>query len=190
MWEGRFAAIGCLAWTLYAQNQRPTVMLELHNLQAPFAAINSARAAATQIYAGIGIQLEWSTKAAPADGAVSIELDTPTPNRFHPEAMAYASPYGTSEPRIHVFLDRVQRSGGALPPGVLLGYVIAHELGHVLEGIDRHSTEGIMQAHWEHVQLEQMAMRQFPFSPEDAELIRAGVARRMATVSARMAISR
>ena len=97
---------------------------------------------------------------------------------FHPGALAYAAPYATSGTRIHVFLDRVQQTAAEVPVGILLGYVIAHELGHVLEGVDRHSAEGIMQARWKHAELERMLIRRFPFSPEDAALIRAGVARR------------
>jgi hypothetical protein len=30
----------------------------------------------------------------------------------------------------------------------LLGYVWAHEIGHVLEGVVRHSGEGILKARW------------------------------------------
>jgi hypothetical protein len=43
--------------------------------------------------------------------------------------------------RVLVYLDRGQAFSNAL-----LAHVMAHEITHVLEGIDRHSSEGVMKA--------------------------------------------
>ena len=73
-----------------------------------------------------------------ADNVLRIEMDAVAPARFGPETMAYALPYGASGTTIHVFYDRVLQDHRELPAEVL-GHVIAHEIGHVLEGIARHS---------------------------------------------------
>jgi hypothetical protein len=48
-----------------------------------------------------------------------------------------------------VFYDRVQQiSRQTVNEGMVLGHAIAHELGHLLLGVDAHSPEGLMRAHW------------------------------------------
>ncbi len=63
------------------------------------------------------------------------------------ETLAYALPYAESGTTIHVFYRRIVESHRELGAEIL-GHVIAHEIGHVLEGIARHSPEGLMKAHW------------------------------------------
>jgi hypothetical protein len=50
---------------------------------------------------------------------------------------------------VTVFVNRVRdlALGGSVPPGTLLGRVIAHELGHVFLGAG-HSPAGLMRARW------------------------------------------
>ena len=43
-------------------------------------------------------------------------------------------------------------------PADIMGHVMAHELGHLLLGLNSHSSLGIMQAHWTDRQLRQMSM--------------------------------
>jgi hypothetical protein len=62
---------------------------------------------------------------------------------------------------------------------VILGYVIAHEVGHLL-GIDSHSPSGIMRAEWTSTELPDAANRFWRFTPEQTEIIRAEVKRRIA----------
>jgi hypothetical protein len=78
-----------------------------------------------------------------------MQFDTGVAAGVHPGAMGYAMPYGKAGTRIHILLDRVLGAGSQRLAGVLLGHVMAHELGHVLEGISRHSDSGLMKAHWD-----------------------------------------
>jgi hypothetical protein len=91
--------------------------------------------------------------------------------------MGYAMPYGKAGTRIHILLDRVRGAGSQKLAGVLLGHVMAHELGHMLEGISRHSDSGVMKAHWDDDDFDQMVVRPLSFSSEDSDLIQIGVAR-------------
>jgi hypothetical protein len=62
---------------------------------------------------------------------------------------------------------------------VILGSVIAHELGHLLLGSNSHSGSGIMQRRWERKQIRQAMTGTMRFTPEQAKLIRVEVQRRM-----------
>jgi hypothetical protein len=64
------------------------------------------------------------------------------------------------------------------PPPTLLGYVPAHEIAHVLQGVARHSETGVMRAQWRHSDFEQMRIRLPPFTDEDVQLIRQRLALR------------
>jgi hypothetical protein len=178
MHAGKIVVAGCLALMVHAQDRSAPVVVELHNPQAPFAAITLAAATASKIYADIGIRVRFRIGTLHShSGNIAVEFDAGAPANFHPGALAYAEPYAISGVRIHVFVDRVRLVGSDPPMGVLLGHVIAHEVGHILESASRHSVEGIMKAYWTHADFEQMAARALSFSPEDVESIRSGVAR-------------
>jgi hypothetical protein len=63
--------------------------------------------------------------------------------------------------------------------GVLLGFVMAHELGHLLLGPE-HSQDGVMQAAWGQKQMDALSRRWLRFSKEGAARIRRGLEPRMA----------
>jgi hypothetical protein len=142
----------------------------------PLEVLAQAKNTATRIYAGIGVKLNWSNAK---NARIRMEIHTHTPNTDHPGVMGYALLYGDHAIGIHILLDRISDHpylDHQYTTGVLLGHVMAHELGHVLEGFCRHSEDGVMKGHWDH---ELMLMQRQPlsFDPDDVELIRNGVAR-------------
>ena len=60
---------------------------------------------------------------------------------------------------------------------VILGHVMAHELGHLLLGW-HHRPTGIMTAQWKGRQLSEMAQRKFGFTSREGELLRGGIMQR------------
>lgn len=56
--------------------------------------------------------------------------------------------------------------------GDLLGYVVAHELGHLLLGKDSHSPQGLMRARWQVVELQEAGLGTLAFTSGEAELMR------------------
>ena len=56
-------------------------------------------------------------------------------------------------------------------PADIMGHVIAHELGHLLLGLNSHSSLGLMQAHWTDRQLRQMSMGFLKFDKRQSEAI-------------------
>ena len=57
--------------------------------------------------------------------------------------------------------------------GDLLGYVVVHELGHLLLGKNSHSAEGLMRAKWDVAELREAARGNLLFSKSEAEHMRA-----------------
>ena len=166
----------------------PAVIVYVRQDSLLIAEMGRAEGTATRIFAGIGVRVVFRAGAEPKfteEGTVTIEmqLDAKAPAQIHAGAMAYALLFGVSGTRIHVFCDRVRNAwpdGG----GAVLGYVMAHEIGHVLEGVSRHSLEGVMKPSWETTDFRQMISGTIPFDPTDAELIHAALEKR-ATQSAR-----
>lgn len=58
---------------------------------------------------------------------------------------------------------------------VLLAHVLAHEITHILEGIARHSQQGLMKAKWDNKDYVRMRERSLKFTPEDVNLIYEGL---------------
>lgn len=63
--------------------------------------------------------------------------------------------------------------------GVLLGFVMAHELGHLLLG-PGHTPDGLMQAAWGQKEIEALRQRRLRFTGDGAERIRRALAARTA----------
>ena len=79
----------------------------------------------------------------------------------------------------YVFFDRVRDFGqrGRVDTFVVLGFAIAHELGHLLLPVNSHSADGIMRARWD-PKIISRAGGFLSFAPDQARLLRLRVAGR------------
>ncbi len=138
-----------------------------------------ARSIVTQMFAGIGVVIDWRHANSCPAGALRIGYSTNTAANLMPGALAYALPYeGT---HIVVFYDRVQATVIDREESlVLLAHVMTHEITHILEGTARHSAEGVMKAHWTPADYSRMCRKPLPFASEDVALIHLGLERRAA----------
>jgi predicted metalloendopeptidase len=91
--------------------------------------------------------------------------------------MAFATPYDLAGISIHVFYNRVMEDHRELR-GPVLGHVLAHEMGHALEGVARHSAGGLMKAYWQTADYSQMSKKRLYFAAEDVELMHLSLLRR------------
>jgi hypothetical protein len=148
-----------------------------------------ARAVTTRIFAGIGVRLRWKVAKPPAGhgcesrlgAGIVVGLAAGKPEDFHPGAAAYSFPYAPhTAPRVVVLYDRVLRSvRDDLQQGaVAMGHILAHEITHVLQGIARHSDEGVMKAQWSREDRERMRRGSLPFAAADVKLIHRSLAKR------------
>ena len=142
----------------------------------PNTPVPAARLSATRMFAAIGVNLEWHGSTRCPSGALIVSLRETTPPELNPGAFAYALPYeGT---HIVVFLDRIQQGRPRELAGIALGYVIVHEITHMLEGVCRHSESGLMKANWTDADFREMRLGHLDFAAADIELIHIGLARR------------
>jgi hypothetical protein len=109
-------------------------------------------------------------------------------------ALAEALPFARSGVRVNVFYDRVQKvmdrhyAAASLARAqsgrwAILGHVLAHEIGHVLLGTDRHSPGGLMRAAWDHKYLDRMATAPLLFTPNEVRSIQQRLKTRQAALT-------
>jgi hypothetical protein len=150
----------------------PAIVARIDNVQpADFPRVAQAKPLASLLLSKAGVRLEWG-KTRPGVEMIEIEMDVCAPPQFPPEVLAYAMPRMTAGTRIHIFMDRIRGTRGA-PDETVLAYVIAHEIAHLLEGVRRHSADGVMKARWCLPDYLEMRRGRLEFSSEDVNLIQA-----------------
>src|SRR3954451_5183670 len=147
-------------------------------LDVPFM---SARAIVTRIYSDIGIRVIWRSAASPPRGCskaplhrnIVVVFGTANRQQVSDMALAYANPLATEGSCVTVLIDRVRDLVRLNPQstGYLLGHVLAHEMGHVLQEIAHHSEAGVMKARWSTGEIRNMPANPLHFLAEDTELI-------------------
>jgi hypothetical protein len=173
-----------LAALLYAPFQAPaadnaiTVDVYMDSCNALWQAMFAARARVAGIFSQIGITLNWRAgmRVQPAANRPAVAIGwSRAPASVAPGALAAAHPFGNSitlyEDRLTEFLKKY-RDAESIP----FAYILAHEMAHVFEGIDRHSASGILKDQWSIADYCKMRSGKLTFTDEDIELIRRGLA--------------
>ncbi len=164
-------------------------------------ALATAEREATRIFRRAGIEVEWldltdcreggraeppcHSPLGPADLDLRIlarapgEDQDPVIEKF---GFALAPLDGSDGVDAAVFYTGVQYLSqiSAASSAQILGYLAAHEIGHLLLGFSSHSSMGIMRPGWTPEELERAARGNLGFTPPQSEKMRAAVARRMA----------
>jgi hypothetical protein len=131
-----------------------------------------AKFVAGEIFKRIGVKLEWYVCADGAGEDIHIRVVADAPADLPDTAYAYARPYEGRT--IEIFYNRMSaRTHSYL--GDIWGHVMAHEIGHILQGVARHSETGVMKAAWGASEKEEMSYRPMQFTPYDAALIHSGI---------------
>ena len=183
--EGKIAVLSVLgimgtrAAELPTQEQAGSrsVTLCLSYSLEPKVEIASALGIASKMFAEIGIQLHGHSGQKfcknTAERTIFVNLSSQTPATRHPGALAYALPFEGQH--IEIFYDRIVHLG--LSPTLtarLLAYVLVHEIAHLLQRLDRHSSEGIMKARWRTQEYLDKRAR-VAFTEDDVDLIYRGM---------------
>ena len=169
----------------------------------PDAIMARAKQVATSAFGAAGIEVKWADSKRPgerrevaAGEVLTMVFDGAAPANFPPPSVAFTNLSGGADANVHVFYYRVadvvdmraQRSTGVrLPMAEFLGNVLAHELTHALEGVARHSSEGLMKAFWSARDFDGMARGPLAFAAEDLELLRSQFRKGMAPATALVA---
>jgi hypothetical protein len=161
----------------------------------PALALAKAQQVATKVFAEIGVPIRWRDRRSQKDYkgmasvTVSILLKAEVTRGFWPGALALTAPDNDGHPVVNIFYSRVVAASyrADLTP-VVLGYVLAHEMAHVLQGHGRHSDTGIMKVKWGPEDYRKMYAAQFAFAAEDIMLIRRWI--KAAAAEAQIAVLR
>jgi len=179
------------------------ITIHVHNYaEVDRKTLTEAETVTTEIFRKVGVEARWIDSwdtqhpnfvdGGPSDLthlALSI-LSQPMSGRFRlaNEVMGLAPGSGLDRYLVYIFFNRIRGFNGApttasvdgmyLRTSHTLGYAIAHEIGHLLLNMEVHSESGIMKGHWSHRDLQEIASERLSFTPEQAEVIRAEVARR------------
>ena len=175
----------------------PTITILVYNqAQAPPAIVIGAEREAARILSQAGVRTGWfdcsagHSDAGPQDicqkgwGPMNIGLRVVAKRtgRFQDTRFGFAIIPGLASVYYDYQAHFVSDDVGLGQP-LILGCVIAHEIGHLLLGPNSHSSQGVMQAEWGKRQIRQALMRDLLFSPEESQLIRAEARTRMSLQS-------
>jgi hypothetical protein len=182
------AAFCTMTYRLEAGNAPESYQVHLQmrsEVQIQAALLKDGQDAATRIFAGIHVRLAWGepssikevVETCGSDAVrqdIAVKIIPHAPASFSGAALAMATPYSHSGVRIVIFFDRVAPllRGHHAPESAVLGYVLAHEIGHVLQGVARHSEIGVMRARWLENDFRQMGIGVLTFTNDDVRIIR------------------
>jgi len=154
----------------------------------PVMLLAPAKAEASAVLLKAGIRVRWETAGRrdsnalrECAGGVADVIDVLVTERAgrkeNPGALGHALPFARFGVRVVIFYDRV--AAMQTPPSTaILGFAMAHEIGHVLIGIDSHTLAGVMRAHWDELDYARMFAHVLAFAPEDAEAMRRRVSQK------------
>lgn len=120
----------------------------------------------------------YAAKACHADlGAaiVRLQIVPHAPAGLPAQALGFSLPCARSGVQVTIFADRVATVSETAGPtfGRVLGYAMAHEVGHVLLQSDTHTTAGLMKGIWSKRDWQRAAVSVVSFSPAEVRQIAA-----------------
>jgi hypothetical protein len=134
----------------------------------PVATVADMKQEATRVFIQAGVGVTWEDGDIEADEVWSVDFSArpcseflrstvvflrvlpAAPKSFPPAAMGMALPCSAYGPQATIFWDRVEQTAHAVPASVgkILGYAVAHEIGHVLLRSSDHPQVGVMRGMW------------------------------------------
>lgn len=159
----------------------PAVIVYMGGREAPPNAVeHGARAIVTRMYRQIGVRIVWRD-GEPKPGAAQAARHTvqirygSVPKGAH--VLAAAAPFGVGVRTVTVDYPRIRAVAGRTErEQAILAHVLAHEIGHILQGTDWHADTGVMKANWRSADYESMQRGPLAFTTDDVQLIHRGIA--------------
>ena len=143
----------------------------------------AAESIVVRLYARIGVRL-WFVNTRPglADrDFISLRLLDRAPEALRYNVLGSALIEDHRGVTAEVFCDRLTQFYGAKneqEAGTVLGFAMAHEIGHLLAGEPHHSAAGVMKAGWGPSDVQEMWHDWLGFDADDAARIHRGLAAR------------
>ena len=128
-----------------------------------------AKHIASEIYRKIGVQLIWKSHQCGKE-AIRVSVERHTPDKLPKGALAQSWPF-QHQRRMEVYWSRIKENYSPGMWKVMLGYTLAHEIGHILMETDGHAWEGVMKGRWDDKDLVEMAHGDLGFTERDRQAI-------------------
>jgi hypothetical protein len=175
-----------------------SIVVRTYTTSGSGATLRAARRTTATILADAGIDVSWVVCAMPGEAKTGTDACA-GPLRWNEVVVritAAAPPAaGTSLATLGfaavdcgaargslatIYADRVARMAetAGIDPAELLGRAIAHEIGHLLLGTNRHASRGLMRAYWSAEELRRAAASQWLFAGKERSQLREGVINR------------
>jgi len=151
--------------------------------------LSQAEQDATRIFRVSGVRTTWlecstaevagtDCRGLPQPGDIVLQIVHETRKlKADVFGAAFLGQDGTGE-YTNVFYDRVNElnRGWTVPLAEVLGHVMAHEVGHLLLGLNSHSTLGIMRGYWDSDELKAIERGRLLFSSAQSKVMRGKLA--------------
>jgi hypothetical protein len=170
-----------------AEDPSPAIRVRVDNYtQAPRAVLSRAEQEADRILGTAGLRAIWlDCPAAHSAGVPQDPCQEPfkatdialrvvsesAQDKFRDTVFGFAVPPVLATVYYEYPVRLAKRDDAEFELPVILGCVIAHEIGHLLLGSNSHSGSGIMQSRWERKQVRQAMTGALLFTPTQAKHI-------------------
>jgi hypothetical protein len=186
----RGSLIAGVIWTVALVRAADAVPLSVriyNYAEVPEPVLETAQGEAIRIFLQAGIEVSWLPCArsdeefaeAPHKFAACAQAVNAIIVRIQPKSLDGGAAHprsafaGAGEERVEVLYDRLQElSADQHFRGLILGHVMAHELGHLLLGEQSHSSQGIMVPTSRAKELLHAQKGLLLFTPQQAERMR------------------
>jgi len=187
----------------------PVLTVRLYNFAGvPAKTVERATEVAARVYAKAGIETKWmkchtgtgeqlrnpACQEKPGPNVLLVRLLSKSMTarvKVNRHVFGFAAPSKTGGFGViaAIFCHRVARLAEEVESseGLILGHVLAHEIGHLLLGYGGHSKRGIMRLHWGESDLADAAIGQLVFTGKQIKKIRAQAEARENAVRAKLA---
>ena len=170
---------------LDASEPLPVVTVRVVDVSGAFnASLVRAQEVATAVFREAGVLLRWVPDATASEKPLTLVVSrsNQVDLRFGADAMGTAERpvNGTPSTRAYVFSDRITAFAkkNGVPLGVLLGCIVAHEIGHLLLPPNAHRPRTIMRAEWRRDDFPPRVPAIWGFASDHARLLRLRAANR------------
>ena len=157
------------------------------------ATLSGAEREAARIIGKAGLRTDWLN--CPAKSTLEVAQDPcreplqpldivlrlipqPQNNKYDDSVFGFAVVPILASVYVNYVVERAKRDNAEFEIPMVLGNVIAHEIGHLLLGVNSHSGSGIMQQRWQPNQVRQAVTGNLLFTEEQGRLMLAEIQKR------------
>jgi hypothetical protein len=192
-----------------SEEARPQIRLAVcDKVGLPSETLHAAKNSAMQVFATAGVDLIWLSSEGNRSpmtflpnsfegcGLPSGDIDflavisNESPKGWPWGGLGFSTPWPVAPQRVYILYDEVKKLLSSIrdtDAAILIGHVVAHEMGHLLLSDKRHTPSGIMSTGWRYSHIAEAAQGVLRFDPADAKRIRTELQARAARNGSRSA---